>query len=64
MSATVDTAQQVGDTNIQRAAKWLALGSADRRHAVVPQLQSEFHLTALQAVQAIRESRLILARAH
>ncbi|MER8882616.1 hypothetical protein [Mesorhizobium sp. M0816] len=46
------------------AANWLATGSADRTKALVPQLQERFHVTALQAVQAMRESRLILARSH
>lgn len=46
------------------AANWLATGSADRTKALVPQLQDRFGLTALQAIQAMRESRLVLARAH
>ncbi|RWB98875.1 MAG: hypothetical protein EOQ56_19260 [Mesorhizobium sp.] len=49
---------------VTNAANWLATGSADRTKALVPQLQDQFGLTALQSVQAIRESRLVLARAH
>lgn len=49
---------------VDLAAIWLATGSADRTKALVPQLQDRFGLTALQAVQAMRESRLVLARAH
>lgn len=48
---------------VDLAANWLATGSADRTKALVPQLQDRFGLTALQVVQAMRESRLVLARA-
>ncbi|MER8567602.1 hypothetical protein NKH85_17190 [Mesorhizobium sp. M0924] len=52
------------DSPVNLAANWLATGSVDRTKAIVPQLQDKFGLTALQAVQAMRESRLVLARAH
>ncbi|TJV42388.1 MAG: hypothetical protein E5Y02_14735 [Mesorhizobium sp.] len=57
---------EIGNTqnSVDLAASWLATGSADRTKALVPQLQERFGLTALQAVQAMRESRLVLARAH
>ncbi|MER8520209.1 hypothetical protein NKI48_29725 [Mesorhizobium sp. M0644] len=49
---------------VDLAASWLATGSADGTKALVPQLQDRFGLTALQSVQAIRESRLAQAKAH
>jgi hypothetical protein len=52
------------DNPVSLAAKWLATGSADKSKAVVPQLKERFGLTALQAVEAMRESNLMLARAH
>lgn len=52
------------ESPVDLAANWLATGSADRTKALVPQLQDRFGLTPLQAVQAMRESRLVLARAH
>ncbi|MER9912222.1 hypothetical protein NKJ71_16485 [Mesorhizobium sp. M0050] len=52
------------DSTVDLAANWLGTGSVDRTKAILPQLQDKFGLTALQAVQAIRESRLVLARAH
>ncbi|RWB35194.1 MAG: hypothetical protein EOS50_02010 [Mesorhizobium sp.] len=60
MSAAADKSTNPVDL----AANWLATGSADRTKALVPQLQDRFGLTALQAVQAMRESRLVQARAH
>ncbi|RWK53523.1 hypothetical protein [Mesorhizobium sp.] len=60
MSAAADKSANPVDL----AANWLATGSADRARALVPQLQDRFGLTALQAVQAMRESRLVQARAH
>lgn len=57
-----DTAE-VSQANIGEAAKWLATGGADRTKATVPQLRSRFNLSAVQAVEAIRQSNLILARA-
>ncbi|RWB26922.1 hypothetical protein [Mesorhizobium sp.] len=52
------------DNAVDRAAAWLATGGADRTKALVPQLQDKFGLSALQSVQAMRESRLVQARAH
>lgn len=50
--------------SITRAAKWLAATPDDKRpHPLLPHLQSEFGLSAADAIAAIRESRLILARA-
>jgi len=49
---------------VKKAARWLAETPDDKRpHPLVPHLQSEFGLSAADAVAAIRESRLILARA-
>ncbi|CAN7600454.1 hypothetical protein LJR234_004646 [Mesorhizobium amorphae] len=59
---SADAAKSENPVNL--AANWLATGSADRNKALVPQLQEQFGLTALQAVQAMRESRLVLARSH
>lgn len=50
-------------SNIQRAAAWLATGGAKKGEAVVPQLQREFGLTALECCHAIRDSNLMRARA-
>ena len=47
---------------IHAAASWLATGGSDCDKPVVPQLRAEFDLTALQAIEAIREGREILAR--
>ncbi|TIP06635.1 MAG: hypothetical protein E5X72_00015 [Mesorhizobium sp.] len=52
------------DNAVDRAATWLATGGADRTKATVPQVRERFGLSALQAVQAIRESHLIKARSH
>lgn len=49
---------------VAAAASWLATGSADRSKPVVPQLRQRFGLTALQAVQAMREANLVKARVH
>lgn len=59
MSADIGKTQSPVDL----AAAWLATGSADRTKALVPQIQDRFGLTALQSVQALRESHLIKARA-
>ncbi|PAQ09539.1 hypothetical protein [Mesorhizobium temperatum] len=64
MSAAGDVTTGSTPDPVVEAAKWLATGSADRTKALVPQLQDKFGLTALQAVQAMRESRLVQARAH
>lgn len=58
MSAAADV------SSVAAAASWLATGSADRSKPVVPQLKERFGLTALQAVQAMREANLVKARAH
>lgn len=47
---------------VSEAAMWLATGGADKSKATVPQLRERFGLSALHAVQAIRESNLIKAR--
>lgn len=49
--------------DIDAAAQWLATGGADRTKAVVPQLRKQFGLTAAGAVEALRQSHLIKARA-
>ena len=49
---------------INEAARWLAGGGADRSTAILPQLMSQFGLTAKQAIDAVREAGLITARAH
>jgi len=64
LSASVSTAQQVAQTDIQPAALWLATGGADKTHAVVPQLRERFGLSTPQAIAAIREANLIRARSH
>ncbi|RUV41082.1 MAG: hypothetical protein EOQ55_00805 [Mesorhizobium sp.] len=51
-------------SDVAAAARWLASGGADRAKAIVPQLRKRFGLNAAEAVQAIRESHLVLARAH
>ena len=49
--------------SIQKAARWLAVTPDDKRpHPLVPHLQSEFGLSAADAIAAIRESKLIRAR--
>ncbi|ESY56583.1 MULTISPECIES: hypothetical protein [unclassified Mesorhizobium] len=47
---------------IAKAALWLATGDRDKNRAAVPQLREKFGLSAADAVAALRESRLILAR--
>lgn len=48
---------------VEIAARWLATTRRDQVSGpVVPLLRHRFSLTAIQAVEAIRESRLILAR--
>lgn len=43
---------------IDAAAEWLASTSQEKRpHPIVPALRQRFGLTALEAVQAIREAR-------
>ncbi|TIU24400.1 MAG: hypothetical protein E5W49_00505 [Mesorhizobium sp.] len=59
-------AQEIGSSQdpILEAARWIATGGADKTKATVPQIRERFGLSALQAVQAMRESRLVQARAH
>ncbi|MEO9336995.1 hypothetical protein ABFT80_06105 [Mesorhizobium sp. SB112] len=54
-----------GETdNVQTAAKWLAVTPDEKKpQPLVPYLKREFGLTAGQAVEAMRESWLIRARA-
>lgn len=52
----------IGD--VEAAALWLATGGVDRTKAALPQLRRRFGLTAAEAVEAIRQSNLIKARAH
>ncbi|MCG7508526.1 hypothetical protein [Mesorhizobium retamae] len=50
---------------IQKAAEWLAnTPQRQRPPHLLAHLQHEFGLTAAQAVEAIREGRLMAARAH
>lgn len=58
------TASPSPHSPIHRAAVWLAIGNADRRKAILPQIKAQFSLTTAEAIEAIRESRLVLARAH
>lgn len=45
---------------IDQAAEWLASTSQlDRPHPIIPHLQRTFGLTAMEAVQAIRDARLL-----
>lgn len=49
---------------VRLASEWLAATPRDRiRRAIVPTLQSQFGLTAAQAIEAIREANLRHARA-
>ncbi|WP_434723067.1 hypothetical protein [Mesorhizobium sp. RIZ17] len=52
------------DNAVDRAAVWLATGGANRTMATIPQIRERFGLSALQAVQAVRDSNLMLARGH
>lgn len=47
---------------IQKAARWLATEKTPP-HPIIPALRKQFGLSATEAVQAIRESNLIKARA-
>jgi hypothetical protein len=43
---------------IETAAEWLAtVPQAERPHPIVPHLQKTFGLSALEAIEAIREAR-------
>ncbi|TGT47322.1 hypothetical protein EN812_05975 [Mesorhizobium sp. M4B.F.Ca.ET.169.01.1.1] len=57
------TTEQRSDT-VSAAAHWLATSDRDKARAAVPQVREKFGLSAAEAVEALRESRLILARAH
>jgi hypothetical protein len=50
---------------IMKAARWLAT-TPDRQRPdhLIPHLRETFGLSAVEAVEAIRESKLIRARAH
>ncbi|MBS9720240.1 hypothetical protein JYU29_06015 [Tianweitania sp. BSSL-BM11] len=49
---------------VEEAARWLATEPRDRvPHPIVPALRSRFGLTAQEACAAIKEARLIQARA-
>ncbi|TGS47554.1 MULTISPECIES: hypothetical protein [unclassified Mesorhizobium] len=48
---------------VDRAAVWLGTGGADKSKAVIPQIRERFSLSALQAVQALRESHRVQGRA-
>ncbi|MER9533017.1 hypothetical protein NKI89_24870 [Mesorhizobium sp. M0309] len=48
---------------VDLAAVWLATGGADKSKAVIPQIRERFSLSALQAVEAVRKSHLVRARA-
>ncbi|MFK0687970.1 hypothetical protein ACFX5Q_07165 [Mesorhizobium sp. IMUNJ 23033] len=52
------------ESPVDLAAMWLATGGADKSKATIPQVRERFGLSALQAVQAVRESNLVLARSH
>lgn len=64
MSAATAARPALASSPILDAAQWLATGGADKARAAVPQLREKFGLSATEAVEALRESRLILARAH
>jgi hypothetical protein len=51
-------------TAVDEAARWLANTPDGRRpHPIIPHLQRQFGISAGEAVQAIRQSNLIRARA-
>ncbi|MEO9341058.1 hypothetical protein ABFT80_27080 [Mesorhizobium sp. SB112] len=53
-----------GSANIQTAAQWLAVMPDEKRpQPLVPYLKREFGLSSGQAIEAMRESWLIKARA-
>jgi hypothetical protein len=47
---------------VNAAAEWFAHGGADKTKPIIPQLRRQFSLTALEAVQALREAALQRAR--
>jgi hypothetical protein len=50
-------------TPIQQAAAWLAsTPESDRPHPIIPALRERFGLSAVEAVEAIREANQIKAR--
>jgi hypothetical protein len=51
------------DEHIAAAAEWLATTPRDRRRPIIPQLRERFGITALEAIEAIREANLRQARA-
>ncbi|AZO51233.1 hypothetical protein EJ073_28535 [Mesorhizobium sp. M4B.F.Ca.ET.058.02.1.1] len=64
MSAACRCRRAPASSPILDAAQWLATGNRDKNRAAVPQLREKFGLSAGEAVEALRESRLILARSH
>ncbi|WP_336741354.1 hypothetical protein [Aureimonas altamirensis] len=51
------------NSQVQEAARWLA-SQTNPPHPVIPALRTRFNLSALHAVQAIREAQLIRGRSH
>lgn len=57
------SAVKVEQTPVQAAALWLATTRRNRSRPIVLQLRERFGLTAVEAVAAIHEANLRLARA-
>lgn len=50
--------------SVKQAAHWLAVTpEAEKPHPIIPHIRERFGLSAMQAIEAINQARLIRARA-